>query len=73
MESLSFSHKYLYKLQRSPFTTLALRNLKFEEGASRYAENTLKRKVKTQSSPWVAPPQIVHIALLVVCGMSSSK
>jgi hypothetical protein len=32
--------------------------MKFEERASRYVENTLERKVKTQSSPWVAPPQI---------------
>jgi hypothetical protein len=45
-------------LQRGTFTNLALKNLEFEERASRKAENTLKPKDEKQLGPWVSPPPL---------------
>ena len=47
-----------YKITKRPFTELSLKNLKFEDKASKIAENTLTRKDEKRSSPWASPPLV---------------
>ena len=48
-----------YKLPRGPFTTLALKNLEFEDKATSFIENTLILKDKKPSGTRASPIPIV--------------
>ena len=47
-----------YKLQEDPFTTLSLNNLTIEDKVFCLTNTPLKQKIKTQSGPGAAPPQV---------------
>lgn len=57
MSCISY-HGGRYKFTKKPFTTLALRNLVFEDKGFRFTKSTPEQKVRKQSSPWAPPPPI---------------